>query len=67
MALLFVAVGQVWFRTQDIPGKSVEVAVGTGLWIDTAVGPFRFDVGHRLTDVSPAPAQAYHIAIGVPL
>jgi outer membrane protein assembly factor BamA len=63
---LFVDAGQVWFRSEDVQLGSLEVAIGPGLWIDTAVGPFRFDVGFRITDVSPAPRQAHHIAIGKP-
>jgi outer membrane protein assembly factor BamA len=62
----FVDAGQVWFRTEDVRLGDVEVAVGPGLWVDTAVGPFRFDVGFRVTDVSPAPREAYHVAIGTP-
>jgi len=63
---VFVDAGQVWFRPTDVQPGDLEVAVGPGLWFDTPVGPFRFDVGFRVTDVSPAPRSAYHLAIGVP-
>jgi len=63
---LFVDAGQVWADPSDARADVVEVAVGPGLWIDTPVGPFRFDYGIRLTDFSPEPKTQYHIAIGNP-
>ena len=34
-------------------------------WIsNTPIGPFRFDYGIRLTNLSPEPKTAYHLSIG---
>lgn len=63
---LFVDAGQVWARPEGVSFGDIEVAIGPGLWFDTPVGPFRFDVGFRLTDMAPTPREAYHIAIGKP-
>jgi outer membrane translocation and assembly module TamA len=60
----FVDAGQVWSTLEDVAFNQIEVAVGPGLWLDTPIGPFRFDYGIRLTNLSPEPKTAYHLSIG---
>jgi len=62
---LFMDVGQVWFRIDEINLRDLEVAIGPGVWLMTPIGPLRFDAGYRLTDWDKTePRWAYHIAIG---
>jgi outer membrane protein insertion porin family len=62
---LFMDLGQVWYRADDINLRDLEVAVGPGIWLMTPIGPLRFDVGYRLTDWDKTESRwAYHIAIG---
>jgi len=61
----FVDAGQVWATTDDVRTDNIEVAVGTGLWFDTIIGPIRGDVAYRLTDYEKTqPRWAYHFSIG---
>ena len=63
-ATLFVDYGQVWFTRDDI-NNEIEIAVGPGLWIKTAVGPLRFDYGYRITNYDKTqPRGQFHFAIG---
>lgn len=64
---VFVDSGQVWAQRDDVNLDELEVAVGGGIMVITPIGPLRFDVGHRLTDVVPdADETAYHLSIGHP-
>jgi outer membrane protein assembly complex protein YaeT len=63
---LFADAGQVWLEAGDIDLSKIEVAVGPGLWVMTPVGPFRFDLGYRLTDHDKTESRwAFHFAVGV--
>jgi len=62
---LFMDVGQVWYRIDEINLRELEVAVGPGVWLMTPIGPLRFDAGYRLTNRDKTESRwAYHIAIG---
>jgi outer membrane translocation and assembly module TamA len=62
---LFMDVGQVWLKTDDVKFNEIEVAVGPGLWLMTPVGPLRFDAAYRLTDYDKVePRWAFHFAVG---
>ena len=62
---VFVDVGQVWYRVNELRLRELEVAVGPGVWLMTPIGPLRFDVGYRLTRYdTDEPRWAYHLAIG---
>jgi len=61
----FVDAGQVWATTDDVRTDNIEVAVGTGLWLDTIIGPIRGDVAYRLTDYDKTQERwAFHLSIG---
>jgi outer membrane protein assembly complex protein YaeT len=61
----FVDAGQVWATTEEVRTDNIEVALGTGLWLDTIIGPIRGDVAYRLTDYEKTqPRWAYHLSIG---
>jgi len=61
----FVDAGQVWPTSADITMDNIEVAVGPGLWMDTAIGPIRTDLGYRLTDYDTTqPRWVFHFSIG---
>jgi outer membrane protein assembly complex protein YaeT len=62
---LFMDLGQVWYRVDQVNLRDLEVAVGPGVWLMTPIGPIRFDAGYRLTNRDETePRWAYHIAIG---
>jgi outer membrane protein assembly complex protein YaeT len=61
----FLDVGQVWATTDDVRTDNIEYAVGTGLWIDTIIGPLRGDLAYRLTyHETTQPRWAFHFSIG---
>ena len=58
-------VGQVWPTLEQIEYRSLEVAVGPGLWLQTPIGPLRGDYGIRITDYDPTqPEHVFHFTIG---
>lgn len=62
---LFADGGQVWPSIDAITMDNLEVAVGTGLWLNTVVGPIRGDIARRVTDFSPSqPEWVFHFAVG---
>ena len=61
----FVDAGQVWPRIKDITADNIEVAVGSGLWISTLIGPLRGDLAYRLTyHETTQPRWVFHFSIG---
>jgi len=64
-AAAFIDVGQVWPTLEEIGYRSLEVAVGPGLWLQTPIGPLRGDYGIRITDYNPTqPERVFHFTIG---
>jgi outer membrane protein assembly factor BamA len=61
----FVDAGQVWPTVDLMTTANIEVAVGTGVWLETIVGPLRTDFAYRLTDFQPSePQSIWHFSIG---
>jgi outer membrane translocation and assembly module TamA len=64
-ATAFTDIGQVWSKPEDATWKSLEVAVGPGIWLQTPIGPLRADWGYRLTDYEPTqPKSVFHFSVG---
>ncbi len=62
---IFVDAGQVWERSSDTDLADLSVAVGPGLRLATPVGPVRFDLGYRSTDIyADEPRWVFHLSIG---
>ena len=47
---LFLDVGNVWNKVSDIQEDLPRVAIGSGVRVETPLGPARVDVGLPLTD-----------------
>lgn len=61
----FVDAGQVWATTDDVRADNIEYAIGSGLWLDTIIGPLRTDLAYRLTDYEKTqPRWVFHFSIG---
>ena len=50
---LFVEAGQVWEKVAEVDLANLELGAGAGLRLGTPVGPFRVDVGWKLTAFDP--------------
>lgn len=61
----FVDSGQVWPTFDEITPDNIEVAVGSGLWLQTIIGPLRADLAYRLTTYEKSqPRWVFHFSIG---
>jgi outer membrane protein assembly complex protein YaeT len=61
----FVDAGQVWTTVDDVRTDNIEFAAGSGLWLDTVIGPLRGDLAYRLTDYEKSqPRWVFHFSIG---
>jgi outer membrane protein assembly factor BamA len=64
---LFVDVGQVWERWENVNLRDLKVGVGPSLMLRSPVGPIRFDVGLRLSEVdTDEPEVVWHLLVGNP-
>jgi len=63
---VFLDVGQVWRKAEDMQLSDFEPAIGPALMIMTPVGPVRVDYGFRLKDSGALPDKVFHFAIGHP-
>ncbi|HWN81937.1 MAG TPA: BamA/TamA family outer membrane protein, partial [Candidatus Udaeobacter sp.] len=50
---LFAEAGQVWLKVGEVSLADLDFGAGAGLRLATPVGPFRVDVGWKLTDFDP--------------
>jgi outer membrane protein assembly complex protein YaeT len=61
----FLDAGQVWPTIDDVTASNIEFAVGSGIWLDTVIGPLRADAAYRLTTHEKTqPRWVFHFSIG---
>ena len=64
---LFVDVGQVWERWENLKLSELKIGVGPSLMVRSPVGPIRLDVGIRLSSVdTDEPKVVWHLLVGNP-
>ena len=64
---VFLDVGQVWEKQNQVDLSELAVAIGTGVAIVTPVGPIRFDLAYNLTKPpEDSPYTVFHVSIGNP-
>jgi outer membrane translocation and assembly module TamA len=63
----FLDAGQLTRKWEEMRGRDFELAAGTGLFVQTPVGPFRTDWGYRVRRrLEDRPYWAIHLSIGHP-
>ena len=61
---IFIDWGGIWLNKNNISLKGIKLGIGSGIRINTMIGPVRLDYGYRLTDRTEKYKGNIYFAIG---